>query len=79
MSGTDIGVEERGVRLELFPLVEIGIYRRSFTCHSNVRAELAETQYNSAGWAADFEKDATKQKVLSGISNNRILKARLLQ
>lgn len=77
--GIDNGEGELVVPLDPFGLVGVGIFKRSFSSESTVLIALAEAHFESAEWAASFEKEATKEEVLSEVCNNGVLRARLRQ
>lgn len=60
-----------------FSLLGIGIYRRSFRCHSAMVVALTDAPVKSIEWAASIEHNEAKEDVLREINNNGVLKARL--
>lgn len=77
VSGSDPGVEERTVPLDLFSLVEIRIYKRSFASQGKALVKLEEIHLETAEWAASFEKNATEEEVVTDVSNSGAWKALL--
>lgn len=52
----DISSIECVILLDPFSLVEVGVYKRSFTCHITVLVELVDPHFESAKWVASFGK-----------------------
>lgn len=61
--------------LDMFRLVGIHIYDRSFTCKIGVLVKVVETYFASVELEASFEKRATNKDVLRKVSNTDVLKA----
>lgn len=71
--GIDIGDGDPVVSLDLFSLVRVCVYKRSFTFHNTVLVELVVVNFERAEWLANFETE-TKNEVFRELSNNGVLK-----
>lgn len=60
-----------------FSLVEVSIYRRSFTYQNTVLNVVEKTHSESPSWDASFRKEAMKIGGLTDLCNKSVLKARL--
>lgn len=60
-------------------LVGSGIYKRSFTSNGIVPMDVAQKHFEREEWTASSAKTAKGEEVLSELSNNGVLKARLRQ
>lgn len=64
--------------LDLFSLVEAGIFKQPFTCPITELVELTKEHFKSVEWASSFEKDGTIGKVKWEVSHNGVLQALIM-
>lgn len=75
-SGIDIGDSECVFLMNPVKLLSVDIYKRLFIFERTVRLDLSKAHFRIVKCASSFKEAATKEEVVSEMSNNGVLKVR---